>query len=90
MAFSILFKRLTDISSMCIVIFIRVRDRKSATYPHGKRSWLRQHFANDKDGHANGQWELPSYKEANEKVEREALGPNTGEEPVTRLVSPAN
>lgn len=76
---------------MCIVIFIRVRIRRSAEHhPRGIRSWLRHHFANAEEGHSNGddgQWQLPSYEGSNENVEREIV--DLGYAPVTRSMTKA-
>ena len=68
MTFSMLSKRLIDISSMCIVIFIGVRNQKPATYPRGLRSWLRHYFANGKENHSNGRCEPPSYEQTSKNV----------------------
>ncbi len=60
---------------MCIIVFIRLRDRRSAEQnrPRGIRSWLRQYFGNDETNYIDGQWEPPSYEKGNKNIEREAV-----------------
>lgn len=64
---------------MCIIVFVRLRDRRSAerNHPRGIRSWLRLYFSNDESNHGDGQLEPPSFENANKKVEREAADSKT-------------
>lgn len=70
---------------MCLIVFIRVRNRKSAeNYPCGIRLWLRQHFANGKNSHCNRHRKPPSYEEANGSIERETEDPTAKDAQVRR------
>ena len=62
---------LTEIISMCVIVFIRMRNRQSAeNHPRGIRSWLRYPFTHNRN--SNSQPKPPSYEKANKHDKREA------------------
>ena len=72
---------------MYLIIFIRIRDRKSKeTCPSGRGPWLEQNFNKD-DIRSNGHWEPPSYKEAKQTSDEKCLIPKKPQSLRARLAS---
>ena len=63
-----------DIASICIIIFVRIRDPRTAEdHPCGVRSWLRYHFAHK--GNSNDQLKFLLYEKVDKHDKRENGGP---------------